>query len=281
MLNSNLVNFPKISIVTPSFNQGEFIEQTIQSVLEQDYPNLEYLIIDGGSTDQSVEIIKKYEEYLAFWVSEKDEGHYHAINKGFAKCTGEIMAWLNSDDMYTPWALKTVASAFMQFPQINWVTTLNQLIFDDCGLCADVKKIPGYSRSAFLDGRYTSTKSSNFGFIQQESTFWRRSLWEAVDGLRCRFRLAADYDLWGRFFQNDNLWGLSSPLAGFRFHQKNKSHNFDAYMYEVELVHAELGRSCFSRRLNRVPLSSYFASNLVRTISAGHGGWRIENVRFR
>ena len=101
-------NYPRISIVTPSYNQGQFIEQTIRSVLLQNYPNLEYIIIDGGSTDNTVETIEKYEQYITYWVSEPDRGQSHAINKGFARCTGEIMAWLNSDDLYLPSALKSL-----------------------------------------------------------------------------------------------------------------------------------------------------------------------------
>ena len=103
---------PKISIVTPTYNQGRFIEQTICSVLDQGYPNLEYIIIDGGSRDNTVDIIKKYEHRLSYWVSEMDSGQTHAINKGFAKCTGEIFNWINSDDYYAPDALQKIAKAF-------------------------------------------------------------------------------------------------------------------------------------------------------------------------
>ena len=114
-------NFPKISIVTPSYNQAEFLERTILSVLNQDYPNLEYIIIDGGSTDGSVEIIKKYEKYLAYWVSEKDKGQSDAINKGFQKSTGDILAWLNSDDTYLSGTLFKVVKAFQENPNADLI----------------------------------------------------------------------------------------------------------------------------------------------------------------
>src|SRR5687768_13083798 len=106
------MNSPKISIITPSYNQGRFIEETILSVINQNYPNLEYIIIDGGSTDNTVEIIRKYEQHLAYWVSEKDGGQSEAINKGFKKATGDIVCWINSDDFFMPGALSKVADCF-------------------------------------------------------------------------------------------------------------------------------------------------------------------------
>ena len=119
------MNYPKISIVTPSFNQAPYIEETLQSVLGQNYPNLEYVVIDGGSADGSVDIIKKYEDQLHYFVSEKDFGHGHAINKGFAKTSGEIMAWINSDDKYMPWAFNVVAEIFKKFPEVDWIIGYN------------------------------------------------------------------------------------------------------------------------------------------------------------
>src|SRR6266550_5897057 len=111
----------KISIVTPSFNQGQFIEETIRSVLDQNYPNLEYLVIDGGSTDQTIDIIHKYETHLSYWESEQDRGQVHAINKGLARATGDIFAFINSDDIYFPGTFATVARYFADFPKAEWV----------------------------------------------------------------------------------------------------------------------------------------------------------------
>ena len=113
---------PKISLVTPSYNQGHFLESTLLSVLSQDYPNLQYIVMDGGSTDSSAAIIEKYAGRLAYSCSEKDNGQYDAINRGFARATGEIMAWINSDDMYFPWTLRVVSDIMTAFPEVEWVT---------------------------------------------------------------------------------------------------------------------------------------------------------------
>lgn len=123
-----LIDYPKISIVTPVFNQVMYLEETILSILNQNYPNLEYIIIDGGSTDGTVDIIKKYEQRLAYWVSEPDRGMYDAIQKGFDKSTGEIMGWLNADDLLYPRSLFAVALTFLQHPEANWITSHHTMI---------------------------------------------------------------------------------------------------------------------------------------------------------
>jgi glycosyltransferase involved in cell wall biosynthesis len=231
---------PKISIVTPSFNQALFLEATIQSILSQAYPNLEYIIIDGGSTDGSIEIIKKYEQYLHFWCSEPDDGHYAAVNKGFAKSTGEIMAWLNSDDMYFPWTFKTIASIMTTLPEIEWLTSFNPCFWDWSGFCIGLQTMPGYSREAFLDGCYLPWGKNTLGWIQQESTFWKRTLWEKVGSfIVTEFNLAGDFDLWARFYAHTELYGTSSPLSGFRYQSNQRARQKEQYEREAEKI---LGR---------------------------------------
>lgn len=230
---------PKISIVTPSYNQGEFLEDAILSVLNQDYPVLEYIIIDGGSNDNSVEIIKKYEEHLHYWISEPDDGQYHAINKGFSMASGDVFAWLNSSDFYLPWTLKTVGNVFSELPEVNWLTTLNKLVFSEDGYCVNNSQVPAYSKRAFLDGCHLPVWPRNLGWIQQESTFWRRSLWETANGLSLDYQYAADFDLWCRLFDIAHLYGVASPLAGHRYHAEQLSQLGNKYKKEAEMILAD------------------------------------------
>lgn len=230
-----LQKYPKISIITPSFNQAEFLEATIQSVLSQNYPNLEYIIIDGGSNDGSVEIIEKYEQQLAFWCSEPDDGQYHAINKGFAHSTGEIMTWINSDDMYCPWAFRTVASMISELPEVEWLTSLQPGGWDWHGFCQGFASYPGFSSTAFLDGYYVGNGRKGAGWIQQESTFWTRSLWEKAGSyINTDLKLASDFELWSRFFRYTELYGTNSPLGGIRHQSKQKSRKIEEYASEAE-----------------------------------------------
>lgn len=211
-------DYPRISVVTPSLNQGQFLEETIRSVLGQGYPNLEYLVIDGGSTDGSLEIIQKHADRIAYWRSEPDGGHYEAVNKGLARSTGDIMAWLNADDMFCPWALRTVASVMTAQPGVTWLTSSTPLSWTCGGFCRRINSVAGYSKASFLDSCHLPNEGPYFGWIQQESTFWRRSLWEQSGGkVRTNFRLAGDFDLWARFYDHADLHVINGPLGGFRF----------------------------------------------------------------
>jgi len=241
-----MVGLPKISIVTPSFNQAQFLEETILSVITQNYPNLEYIIIDGGSSDGSVDIIKKYEKYLAYWTSERDNGHGHALNKGFAKSTGEIMAWINSDDKYYPYTFNTIAEIFNKFKDINWIQGKNSWI-DKYGRLLDVR----YS----LINIY-SYLLNDYKWIQQESVFWRRSLWEKAGSfVNEKIDLMVDGELWTRFFLSDDLWHLDIVIAGFRSHDKNRSH------FQIEKVYREMNDAItvMKTRLSPELISSYKA----------------------
>jgi glycosyltransferase involved in cell wall biosynthesis len=235
---------PKVSIVTPSLNQAEFLEEAMLSVLSQKYPNVEYILIDGGSTDGSVDIIRKYEGRLAYWISERDQGQYDAINKGFSKTTGDIMAWLNSDDKYTPWAFQVVSEIFSLFPEVEWITSLYPLRVDKNGAVVDCSHRDGYSRKGFYRGEHMEgTGYYTKGWIQQESTFWRRSLWERAGGhLDLSLNFAGDFELWARFYKHSDLYGVGAPISGFRKHGDQKTAKYsDSYVKEAKEVLSRYG----------------------------------------
>ena len=254
---------PKISIVTPSLNQSQFIENAIISVINQNYNNLEYVIIDGGSKDGSVDIIRKYETQLKFWKSEEDNGQFDAINKGFEETTGEIMAWLNSDDIYTPWVFSIVSEVFSTFPEIEWITTLYPLVFDKSGRAIECSYRYGYSRQGFFRGEHLTCKEwySN-DWIQQESTFWRRSLWERSGGhVDSSLEFAGDFELWARFYKFSELYGVAIPLGGFRRHKNQKTASFmDNYVQEAQKTFFKYGGRPYGR------VESYLRLKLQRAL---------------
>lgn len=222
--------YPKISIVTSSYNQANYLEHTIKSILDQQYPNLEYIIIDGGSTDGSVDIIKKYSQHIAYWVSEKDNGVCDGINKGFQHATGEIMGCINSDDMLHKNSLFTVAEIFSNYAQINWLLGATT-IFDEVGRTVYVSQSQRFNLFQYFLGE--------FSWIQLESTFWRRSLWVSAGGFfSCEFKYACDFDLWVRFFKLERLFITDALIGGFRMRSQKQlsSDNFKHYMDEVKLV---------------------------------------------
>jgi glycosyltransferase involved in cell wall biosynthesis len=204
--------YPKISIVTPNFNGAKFLEDTLVSVLSQGYPNLDYIVIDGGSTDNSVEIIRKYETHFSYWHSKKDNGLYDALNFGFAKSSGEIMGWINSDDMLHKNSLFTLAELF-EVPKVEWVQGM-QSWFDEKGRTFKVEHPRLTSKYDYLLKSYHNGFSP---FIQQESTYWKRSLWNRAGAyISTKYRLAGDFELWMRFFKHTELFFTGSLIGGFR-----------------------------------------------------------------
>ncbi len=234
---------PTISIVTPCLNQAAYVEKTLQSIHDQDYPHLEHVVMDGGSTDGCLEIIKRYADRLV-WVSEPDDGQYQAIANGFAKTTGEVMAWLNSDDIYLPGALRVVGEIFRNFSDVEWVTTRFPMGIDGNGALIKMGCFSGFSKHHFLRGDYLPACGwEAMGFIQQESTFWRRSLWDRAGGFFHKgLNYAGDFELWSRFFQHAHLYGVDVPIGCFRRHETQKtSIAFQRYLDEARGVFLNAG----------------------------------------
>ncbi|MFC2064939.1 glycosyltransferase family 2 protein [Chloroflexota bacterium] len=204
--------WPKISIVTPSYNQAKYLEETIRSVLLQDYPNLEYIIIDGGSTDGSVEIIRKYAPWLAYWVSEQDNGQSHAINKGFERSTGEILAWINSDDFYAPHAFKNSAKSFIESKTL-WVAGITHKVNSAGDIIWFGKRHEEKQENWYIGSPYL-----------QPGVFWSRDLWKSVERLDESLHYSFDYDLLMRFIQHQPFatW-IDHHLANFRVHSQSKT----------------------------------------------------------
>jgi glycosyltransferase involved in cell wall biosynthesis len=225
---------PRISIVTPCLNAAAYLDEAMDSVLGQGYPNLEYVVIDGGSTDGSLEIIRKHASRLAHWESGPDRGHAHALNKGFSRTTGEIMGWLNADDVLHRGSLRLLAHVFTRFPETQWLTA-QQSHLDEQGAVVAVHPPRAWCRMGYLSG--------NYRWIQQESTYWRRRLWDRAGGsLSEEHRLACDFELWLRFFRHARLQTTSGLIGGFRFHARQRTaEQIQAYEAEAQrLVRDEL-----------------------------------------
>lgn len=228
----DLARLPSISLVTPSYNQGQYLERTIRSILGQGYPGLEYVVMDGGSDDGSREIIAQYADHLTHWESGKDGGQADAINRGFSHTHGEIMGWLNSDDMLVDGALLLVGRIFAALPEIDWISG-RVLTMTPAGHLADMGLQNAYSRRLIARGWY---HGRGLGFIMQESTFWRRSLWERAGARLNDLHFGMDYDLWRRFGQFADLVPIQAPLAAFRHNPMAKSRAIEAYYREIGVV---------------------------------------------
>ena len=256
-----------IAIVTPSLNQAEFLEAAIQSVLTQQ-AEVEYVIVDGGSQDDTVEVIRRHENRLGAWRSEPDDGQYDAINKGFALTSAEIMGWLNADDFYLPGCLSLVEDVFAQYPEIEWITGTLAAIANASGQVVRTFSVARFSKEAFFRGFNLPREGWHSGhFIPQESTFWRRSLWDrAGGGVDASLRMAGDFELWSRFYRHTELWGVRALMGVYRSQPAQKtSVAYDVYLAEAEEVLRRSGGEPYTgieRRL-RSRLSLHLASSMV------------------
>ena len=220
-----MADFPRITVITPSFNQAAYLGRTIRSVLDQGYPNLEYLIVDGGSTDGSVEIIRNYADCLTFWVSEPDRGQADAINKGLRRATGEWVAWQNSDDIYYPGAFHGLAAAAAKHPQAGLIIGDMMLIDEHDRPLRDIRYVKPSYKALLAEGM----------LLANQATFWRRSLQEKVGLLDEGYHCSFDYEWFLRLTAHaegihvDRIWGAlrlhgetKTSLQGQRFQEENQ-----------------------------------------------------------
>ena len=268
-------NWPRITIITPSFNQGEFIEDTILSIINQHYPNLEYFIVDGGSRDNSVEIIKKYEEHIDWWVSEPDQGQSHAINKGLKRASGELINWINSDDLLFPGALEHIANAYLTHKQPHLIAGANARLAED-GRILKVTSPPS--------ARAMAIRSLEI-LIGQQSTFFSKKALEMAGWLRDDLHAIMDYDFYYRILSRGGRFiRISEIIGAIRNHGRAKGFS-QANLWERELpqyfksLHTSPRQACFDfyrARVMRCLDGSYFRSFMQTAkyrgkLITGHG----------
>jgi glycosyltransferase involved in cell wall biosynthesis len=234
----NSENNELVSIVTPSYNQGNYLAETMRSVLEQDYLNIEYIVIDGASQDNSADVIRSFSDRLAYWVSEPDRGQTEAINKGFAQAHGEILAWINSDDVYTPGAFKQAVQYLRDHPDVG-------MVYSDLNFIDEHSRVVGK-----FPARQTDLAHLRRGYVHipQPAAFFRAKYWQQVGPLDPSFFFAMDYDLWVRLAKVTKLQYFPGPIwAGFRLHSGAKSVDADDRCWpEMLRVHYRDGGSKFA-----------------------------------
>ncbi|MBK8422232.1 glycosyltransferase family 2 protein [Candidatus Villigracilis saccharophilus] len=256
-----MTNLPLVSIITPSFHQAQYLEATIQSVLGQDYPRIEYIIVDGGSTDGSVDVIKKYEGRLAWWVSEQDKGQTDAINKGFNRANGEILAWLNSDDTYNPGAVSAAVKFLMDNPEIA-------MVYADCNFINEQGGVIGKFNSAQTDHHRLR---EGYVHIPQQTMFFRAKYWKELGPLDPSFYFAMDYDLWTRISARAPIKYLRGQTwANFRIHNFGKTSSADDRCWpEMLRVHYRDGGGFFS-----VIVAKYYLRKIIGPLWK----WRVKRA---
>ena len=257
-----MTNLPLVSIITPSFNQARYLEATIKSVLEQDYPRIEYIIVDGGSADGSVDVIKKYEGRLAWWVSKQDKGQTDAINKGFNRTTGEILAWINSDDTYNPGAVGQAVKYLIENPEVG-------LVYADCNFIDEDGRMIGKFNAAQTDLRRLR---EGYVHIPQQTMFFRAKYWKELGPLDPSFYFAMDYDLWTRIAAHAPFKYLAGQTwANFRLHTSGKTVAADDRCWpEMIRVHYRDGGRFFS-----LIVAKYYLRKIIGPLWK----WRIKSKK--
>jgi hypothetical protein len=258
------VHWPSISIVTPNYNYAGTLERTVRSVLNQGYRRLEYVVVDDGSTDGSVDIVRRYEGQLAHWTHRANRGQYESVNEGFRRTGGEVMAWLDSDDIYLPWTLWSVGHIFATCPDVQWVVG-PPAVFQD-GVLHHVPRRRPFPRALIRSGLFHGTPGG-LGWIPQEHMFWRRSLWERAGELRTHLTVGADFDMNVRFARHAELYVCSTLLGGYTLRpgQNRGTVEREQYVLDIASVLREIraaepesarlaARVARYRRFRKVPL---------------------------
>ena len=259
-------SWPRISIITPSFNQAAFLERTILSVLEQDYPNLEYIVIDGGSSDGSVDIIRKYENRLAFWVSEPDHGQSHAINKGLRRATGDWVGWQNSDDIFYPGAFRRIAQAAIRYPKAELIIGDMNLIDEMDEVIRELKYVRPTYESLLAEGMV----------LTNQAAFWRRSLHVQIGWLNESLHYGFDYEWFLRVLRKtDRAVHVPQCLGALRYHDATKTSCSQALFDE------EYRSILDGRMLPGWQKSFYRARRLFLTLADGHFGYVLRGMKRR
>jgi glycosyltransferase involved in cell wall biosynthesis len=239
-----------ISIITPNFNRAKFLEKTILSIKNQKYPLVEHIIIDGGSTDRSIEIIKKYEgTYNLKWVSEKDEGCADAMEKGFKLATGDIFCWLDSDDIYLDGAIEKVMKIFKDNPEID-------VVFGDMLICDQNDKIIDYTKRTIFDKEMLIYIGTN---ISPQAAFWKREAHEKIGGIDINFKRCADYDFFCRLAEsNAKFFHLKDFLAVYRHHPEQLTKSIDLCKLEANQISKKYSDNIFGLNLKFRKIKIYF-----------------------
>ena len=233
---------PKISIITPSYNQGQYIEETINSVLSQDYPHIEYIVVDGGSTDNTLDILKKYDGKI-LWISEKDNGQSDAIIKGFKMAKGEIFAWLCSDDLYLPGAIKRIVEYFEIHPNVGLLYGKSHYIDED-----------GKGIGEYPTAEFDFERMATFNVVSQPSAFFKKEAYLQAGGVDVGLSYAMDYDLWLRVVKKSQIEYLPEYLSSYRLHEESKTvSDIHALKQSKEIL------DCVRKHFGFAPLSRVYA----------------------
>lgn len=235
------MSLPKISLLTAVYNGERFLAETLATIRAQKYPNLEYIVMDGGSNDGTLAILEQNQDIISLLISEKDRGMYDALNKGFKRATGEIYGWIGADDLLMPWCLHSVAKHFQSHPECQWATGIPTL-FDGNGHMTWTSPIVPHYRRSWIRKRWYS--AYGLGWIQQESTYFKRELFEKAGGLEpcLHLKAAGDIDLWCRMAEHADLQQIGLYIAGYRQHGTNMGGDMDRYAREGKLARIPGGR---------------------------------------